>query len=77
MKGSEEQLLKFMDGSDKRFLIPVYQRNYDWKIANCKKLFDDLVKVTKIKRKSHFFGSIVFVNDADSDNMNEYLIIDG
>lgn len=77
MKGSEEQLLKFMDGSDKRFLIPVYQRNYDWKIANCRQLFDDLVRVIKEERKSHFFGSIVYAYDADGDTTNEYLIIDG
>lgn len=77
MKGTEEQLLKLMDGSDKRFLIPVYQRNYDWKISNCKRLFDDLVSVIKDNRKSHFFGSIVYVYDADGDTPNEYLIIDG
>ena len=35
MKGSEISLMKFMEGSSKRFVIPVYQRNYDWKIANC------------------------------------------
>lgn len=34
-----------MDGSKKRFVIPVYQRNYDWKQENCKQLFDDLVQV--------------------------------
>lgn len=78
MKGSEEQLLEFMDGHDKRFLIPVYQRNYDWKIGNCRQLFDDLVKVIKNNRSTHFFGSIVYVYDSDSEGSNhEYLIIDG
>lgn len=23
--------------------IPIYQRNYDWKIAQCERLFDDLL----------------------------------
>ncbi len=32
-----------MDGHDKRFVIPVYQRNYDWKTENCKQLYDDLI----------------------------------
>ncbi|MGP1585326.1 MAG: hypothetical protein ACTTH3_02290 [Schwartzia sp. (in: firmicutes)] len=45
MKGSECKFVKYMDGSDKRFVIPVYQRNYDWKTANCKHLYDDLVKI--------------------------------
>lgn len=75
MKGSETKLVSYMQGSDKRFIIPVYQRNYDWKTENCKQLYDDLVKVVKRGRKSHFFGSIVSVhNDGE---FNEYLVIDG
>ena len=31
MKGDAQPLIKFFDGSDKRFIIPLYQRNYDWK----------------------------------------------
>ena len=34
MKGSETRLLMYMDGSQKRFVVPVYQRNYDWKTEN-------------------------------------------
>lgn len=45
MKGNATRLVKFMDGSKKRFVIPVYQRNYDWKQENCKQWFDDQVKV--------------------------------
>ena len=40
MKGSELRLIEYMEGSKKRFIIPVYQRNYDWKIENCKQLYD-------------------------------------
>ena len=39
MKGSEAKLLEYMEGAKKRFIIPVYQRNYDWKKDNCKQLF--------------------------------------
>ena len=74
MKGEAEKLVRFMEGSDKRFVIPVYQRNYDWKIENCKQLYDDLKKLIKNGHPSHFFGSIVSVHDYDSD---ERLIIDG
>lgn len=76
MKGAETKLVQFLQGSDKRFVIPVYQRNYDWKIENCKMLYDDLVKVVKNNRKSHFFGSVVSVHDPDGQ-INEHLIIDG
>ncbi|MDO4322830.1 MAG: DUF4268 domain-containing protein [Lachnospiraceae bacterium] len=76
MKGTECKFVKYMEGSDKRFVIPVYQRNYDWKTENCKQLYDDLVKIIKGNRKSHFFGSIVSVYDPDGRN-EEFLIIDG
>ena len=76
MKGSETKLVAYMQGASKRFVIPVYQRNYDWKTENCKQLYDDLVKVVHNKRKSHFFGSIVSVYNPDGEN-DEFLIIDG
>lgn len=76
MKGSELRLVEYMEGSKKRFVIPVYQRNYDWKMENCKQLFDDLVKIVRNGRKSHFFGSIVSVYNPDGRN-SEFLIIDG
>ena len=31
MKAKEKRFLHFLEGSDKHFVIPVYQRNYDWK----------------------------------------------
>lgn len=76
MKGSECKFVKYMEGSDKRFVIPVYQRNYDWKTENCKQLYDDLVKIVKEHRKNHFFGSLVSVYNPDGRN-EEFLVIDG
>lgn len=76
MKGSECRLIEYMDGSQKRFIIPVYQRNYDWKMENCKQLYDDLVKVIKNNRMSHFFGSLVSVYEP-SGRKTEFLVIDG
>lgn len=76
MKGSELRLIEYMEGSKKRFIIPVYQRNYDWKTENCKQLYDDLVKLIKQNRKSHFFGSLVSVYNPSGRN-TEYLVIDG
>lgn len=59
MKGDAQLLIKFFDGSDKRFIIPLYQRNYDWKEENCEQLFQDLMKLHRSDRRGHFFGSIV------------------
>ena len=74
MKGDAKRLIKYLEGADKRFIIPVYQRNYDWKIENCKRLFDDIEKVIQNNRKNHFFGSIVATMD---EGLDEHLIIDG
>lgn len=43
MKGSEAQLLGFMEGANNRYVIPVYQRKYDWKIENCRQHRDEFV----------------------------------
>ena len=29
MNGNAQKLIKYLDGASKRFIIPVYQRNYD------------------------------------------------
>ncbi|NLT02432.1 MAG: DUF262 domain-containing protein [Bacteroidales bacterium] len=73
MKGSATHLMELLEGSRKRFIIPVYQRNYDWKKDNCKQLFDDLVQLVKQNKGSHFFGSIV----SYSHGRNEIVLIDG
>ncbi len=74
MKGDAQPLIKFFDGSDKRFIIPLYQRNYDWKEDNCEQLFTDLMKLHNSNRKSHFFGSIVSSIQAGTEDR---YIIDG
>ena len=73
MKGNASYLMKFLDGAQKRFTIPVYQRNYDWKKDNCKQLFDDLVNLIKDGKESHFFGSIV----SYAHGRDEVVLIDG
>ena len=73
MKGTASYLLEFLEGSRKRFIIPVYQRNYDWKRENCKQLFDDLVSVIKEGKSTHFFGSIV----SYAHSKDEVVLIDG
>lgn len=76
MKANEKYLIRFLESSDTNFVIPVYQRNYDWKKEHCKQLFDDLVNMVKYSYKSHFFGTIVSIYN-DSGRNREYLVIDG
>ena len=65
-----------MEGADKRYIIPVYQRKYDWKLENCRQLYDDLKKIITDNRGSHFFGSIVS-SVVPNGSKIEYHIIDG
>ncbi|MDC7291472.1 DUF4268 domain-containing protein [Blautia schinkii] len=76
MKGSEAKMTGFMEGADKRFVIPVYQRKYDWKYDNCRQLYEDLKKIVLDGRNSHFFGSIVSAVVPNGSKI-EYHIIDG
>lgn len=76
MKANEKYLIRFLESSDTNFVIPVYQRNYDWKKEQCKQLYDDLVSMIKNNYKTHFFGTIVSIYN-DSARNREYLIIDG
>lgn len=45
MTGSDSFLVELLKSSRRRFIIPVYQRNYDWKKANCEQLYNDLIDV--------------------------------
>lgn len=76
MDAIQSYLLRFMEGSDKRFVIPVYQRNYDWKKEHCEILMEDLLSVYRNNHTSHFFGSIVFVGEELASG-TEFSIIDG
>ena len=76
MKGEDKPLLKLMDGSENRFIIPVYQRNYDWGASQCRQLFSDLIDIVKYDRPSHFFGCIVR-SISKGGRADEFLVIDG
>lgn len=76
MKGDGIQLYSYMEGSNNRYVIPVYQRRYDWKIENCKQLYNDLLRLTDYKEGNHFFGSIVS-DVVGAGSTTEYHIIDG
>jgi len=70
------KIYEFYNSSKSRlFIIPLYQRTYEWEQINCKRLFDDLIKVNNKHLLNHFFGSIVSINNNNTDD--DLLIIDG
>ena len=49
----------FIGGLDKVFIIPPFQRNYEWSDKQCEELFSDIENAFK-KQKTHYLGNIVY-----------------
>lgn len=80
MKANETKIDKFLATNETIFAIPVYQRNYDWTLVQCKQLLQDIIEVGKNeKTNAHFIGSIVYVHDDvyTASGLTELTIIDG
>ena len=79
MKANELQINNFLQAPNVQFVIPVYQRNYDWTNTECKDLLNDIISVETEDRGTHFIGSIVFVHEGtySTSEVKELVIIDG
>jgi len=64
MDAHDLNFIEFLGQRKTRFIIPVYQRNYDWKVEHCKQLLDDILQCGRDNDvKAHFLGSIVYIHD--------------
>jgi uncharacterized protein with ParB-like and HNH nuclease domain len=80
MKANETKVDKFLATNETIFAIPVYQRNYDWTLSQCKQLLYDIIETGKNDSiNAHFIGSIVYVHDDvyTASGLTELTIIDG
>ncbi len=81
MKATETVFKNFLTQNKTQFVIPVYQRNYDWTTTECKQLLEDIIEVGSKKNSedTHFIGSIVFIHDGvyTSSDVKQLVIIDG
>jgi uncharacterized protein with ParB-like and HNH nuclease domain len=80
MVAKENNLNRFLQEREIIFVIPVYQRNYDWTEKQCSQLYFDILQVAKDgKRNSHFIGSIVYIHEGlySATRKRELTIIDG
>lgn len=75
MFATHSNLDKLIKQPDTQFVIPVYQRNYDWTEKHCKVLLND-IKEAGINKKEHFIGSIVYVIHGNAA-FKELIIVDG
>lgn len=77
MKATETTVLNFIGGFDKVFIIPPFQRNYEWSFEQCDELFQDIVYAHK-SNKSHYLGNVVYyVGKNSGASYNEIILIDG
>jgi len=79
MKANELPINNFLQAPNVQFVIPVYQRNYDWTISECRDLINDIIAVETESRGTHFIGSIVFIHEGtySTSEVKELVIIDG
>ncbi len=77
MRATETNVLNFIGGLDKVFIIPPFQRNYEWTFEQCNELFNDIINSHK-SNKSHYLGNIVYyVGKNSGASYNEFILVDG
>ena len=71
-------ILKFLKGGDLVFIIPPFQRNYEWGKTQCEELFDDIKSISDDRKKRHYLGNVVYyVKERSRTNGYEYILVDG
>lgn len=77
MKATETNILNFIGGFNKSFVIPPFQRNYEWTESQCKDLFEDILKAAN-NCQSHYLGNIIYYQSGNNGvSFNEFILIDG
>lgn len=79
MKATSANFLTVIKGP-KQFVIPIYQRTYSWQIAQCKKLFYDILRISQDSNvPGHFIGSVVYFQESihTVSDVPKLLVIDG
>ena len=78
---AKEVLNEFIASNKCQFVIPVFQRNYDWRIKDCQRLFNDIIDLAEDslhKDRKHFMGAFVCkFNKFVDTSFNQYVLIDG
>lgn len=79
MEADKNSILGFLSAQNRRFSIPVYQREYTWNITHCGRLLNDIKTIMKHPNKRHFIGSVVQISNKHGliSQINEATIIDG
>ena len=66
MKAIDRPFTKIINGT-MQFVIPVFQRDYNWTEGNCEQLWKDLIRIAQDPTdRGHFLGSVVYVPTGDT-----------
>ena len=79
MKATEAKMLEFLKKSP-QFVIPIYERTYNWSEKECRQLWEDILRTGRNDAVSaHFVGSIVYVERGlySITSPTALLVIDG
>lgn len=78
MTANETNILDFLEGAKKVFIIPPFQRNYEWNTIQCEELFEDIKLIASDEGKKHYLGNIVYYTGKKSPSTGtEYILVDG
>ena len=78
MKAIDRPFTKLINGTT-QFVIPVFQRDYNWTESHCEQLWNDILQIAADPTdRAHFLGSIVYISTGDSSaGFTRWLLIDG
>ena len=77
LRATETNVLNFIGGLDKVFIIPPFQRNYEWNFEQCDELFMDIINSYK-RQKTHYLGNVVYyVGRNNGASYSEFILVDG
>lgn len=78
MKAIDRPFTKIVNGTT-QFVIPVFQRDYNWTEAHCEQLWKDILQAgADSTERSHFLGSVVYIATGDNAaGFTRWLLIDG
>ena len=77
MEANKRKYAELVGGSV-QFVIPVFQRDYNWAEEQCEQLWDDIERTGQRGEGDHFFGPVVYISTRDlSAAFTRWLLIDG
>lgn len=77
MEANKRRFAELVGGSV-QFVIPVFQRDYNWTEEQCEQLWDDVERIGRRDKGDHFFGPVVYISTkGQSAAFTRWLLIDG